>query len=58
MEALDGLPQRQRAAVVLRHYNDLSERQVADLLGCSVGNVKSLTSRGLATLRSHLEGLS
>lgn len=58
MEALDRLPQRQRAAVVLRHYNDLSERQVADLLGCSVGNVKSLTSRGLATLRSHLKGLS
>lgn len=49
--ALLGLPARQRAAVVLRHYLDLSEAGTAELLGCSVGTVKSLTSRGLAALR-------
>jgi RNA polymerase sigma-70 factor (sigma-E family) len=49
--ALLALPPRQRAAVVLRHYEDLSEAQTAELLGCSVGNVKALTSRGLAALR-------
>jgi RNA polymerase sigma-70 factor (sigma-E family) len=49
--ALMRLPTRQRAAVVLRHYEQRSEAQTADLLGCSIGTVKSLTSRGLATLR-------
>ena len=49
--ALDGLPARQRAAVVLRHYEDLSEQDAAHALGCSVGTVKSLSSRGLQTLR-------
>lgn len=48
---LVSLPARQRAAVVLRHYEDMSEAGVAELLGCSIGNVKSLTSRGLAALR-------
>lgn len=52
---LETLPPRQRAAVVLRHYADQSERQTADILGCSVGTVKTLTSRGLATLRKRLE---
>lgn len=55
MDALASLPERQRAAVVLRHYTDLSERQVAEILDCSVGNVKSLTSRGLSSLRARLE---
>ncbi|GAA5191180.1 SigE family RNA polymerase sigma factor [Rugosimonospora acidiphila] len=49
--ALAGLPARQRAAVVLRYYEDLSEAQAAEVLGCSVGNVKSLTARGLQRLR-------
>ena len=49
--ALDALPARQRAAVVLRFYEDLSEQDAAQVLGCSVGTVKSLSSRGLRTLR-------
>nr|WP_231956740.1 MULTISPECIES: SigE family RNA polymerase sigma factor [unclassified Actinoplanes] len=49
--ALDGLPARQRAAVVLRYYEDLSEQDTASALGCSVGTVKSLCSRGLQALR-------
>lgn len=49
--ALDGLPARQRAAVVLRFYEDLSEQDAAHALGCSVGTVKSLSSRGLQNLR-------
>jgi RNA polymerase sigma-70 factor (sigma-E family) len=49
--ALLALPPRQRAAVVLRHYDDRSEAETAELMGCSVGNVKALTSRGLASLR-------
>jgi len=49
--ALDRLPARQRAAVVLRFYQDLSEQDTAHALGCSVGTVKSLSSRGLQTLR-------
>lgn len=45
------LPPRQRVAVAARVCLDLSEAQTADLLGCSTGTVKSLTSRGLAALR-------
>lgn len=52
--ALAGLPPRQRLAVVLRHYEDLSEQAAAQAMGCSTGTVKSLTSRGLAGLRQHL----
>lgn len=54
--ALMVLPVRQRTAVVLRHYEDLSEVQTAELLGCSVGTVKSLTSRGFAALRTTMSG--
>ena len=50
--ALDCLPARQRAVVVLRYFLDLSEAQTADALGCSIGNVKSQTSRALAKLRA------
>ncbi|MGW3075684.1 SigE family RNA polymerase sigma factor [Kitasatospora sp. NPDC001132] len=53
LQALAELPQRQRAVVVLRYWEDMSERQVADVLGCSPGNVKSQASRGLAKLRAH-----
>ncbi len=49
--ALASLPRRQRAAVVLRYFDDLTEAQAADVLGCSVGTVKSQTSRALAKLR-------
>ena len=49
--ALAQLPKRQRAAVVLRYYEDLSEAETADVLGVSVGTVKSTTSRALIKLR-------
>lgn len=49
--ALGQLPRRQRAAVVLRYYEDLSEAETADALGVSVGTVKSTVSRALARLR-------
>lgn len=48
------LPTRQRAAVVLRYYEDLSEADTAAILGCSVGTVKSQTSRAIASLRTTL----
>lgn len=50
--ALGQLPPRQRVMVVLRFYEDLTEVQTAALLGCSVGTVKSTTSRALARLRT------
>ena len=49
--ALDQLPPRQRAVLVLRYYEDLSEAAVADLLKIPVGTVKSNASRGLEDLR-------
>ncbi|MCE7082222.1 SigE family RNA polymerase sigma factor [Streptomyces sp. ST2-7A] len=48
--ALERLPYRKRACVVLRHAFDLSERETATALGISVGTVKSQTSRGIAEL--------
>jgi RNA polymerase sigma-70 factor (sigma-E family) len=48
------LPPRQRAAIVLRHYQDLSEAQTAEAMGCSVGAVKSSVSAGLSRLRQHV----
>jgi RNA polymerase sigma-70 factor (sigma-E family) len=51
---LAGLSMLQRAVVVLRYAEDLSEQQVAELLGVSVGTVKTHASRGLARLRRHV----
>lgn len=51
LAALRVLPPRQRAVVVLRYYDDLSEAQIAAALGCSQGAVKSHSSRALKTLR-------
>jgi RNA polymerase sigma-70 factor (sigma-E family) len=48
------LPLRQRAALVLRFFNDLSDDQIADELGCRAGTVRSLISRGLASMREHM----
>ena len=52
--ALQTLPPRQRAALVLRYYEDLSERDTAGVLGCSVPAVKSLIARGSEALRGEL----
>jgi RNA polymerase sigma factor (sigma-70 family) len=51
---LQRLPARQRAAIVLRIYEDLPEARVAEILGCRPGTVRSLVSRGLAQLRIHV----
>jgi len=52
--ALADLPYRQRAAIVLRFYEDLPEKRIAELLRCRPGTVKSLVSRGLASLRAEI----
>ncbi|WP_235927849.1 SigE family RNA polymerase sigma factor [Goekera deserti] len=57
MAALRQLPPRMRAVVVLRFYEDLSEAETARLLGCSVGTVKTQSSRGLARLRQSVAAL-
>jgi RNA polymerase sigma-70 factor (sigma-E family) len=49
-----GLPPKQRAAIALRYYEDLTDEQIAELLGCRTGTVRSYLSRGLATLREAL----
>jgi RNA polymerase sigma-70 factor (sigma-E family) len=54
-EAIRSLAPRQRAVVVLRYYEDLSEADIADALGCSTGTVKSTAARSLAKLRKYLE---
>ena len=55
-QALLVLPLRQRSALFLRYYEDLSESQAADAFGCSIGAMKSLVNRGLKELRLQLEG--
>jgi RNA polymerase sigma-70 factor (sigma-E family) len=51
---LSRLPDRQRAALVLRFFEDLTDDQSATALGCRVGTVRSLVSRGLAALREQM----
>jgi len=53
-DAVRALPERQRAVVVLRYYEQLSEKEAAAALGVSVGTIKSQSSRALDTLRGHL----
>jgi RNA polymerase sigma-70 factor (sigma-E family) len=55
LQALEQLPPRMRAVVVLRWYEGLTEAETAQALGCSVGSVKSQASRGLARLRELLD---
>ena len=52
LRALAALPPRQRAAVVLRYWEDLTETQTAEAMGCSVGTVKSNAAKGIAKLRA------
>ena len=53
-QALRALPQRQRAVIVLRYYEGLSEAEIADALGCRPGTVKSLAKRALDHLAKEL----
>lgn len=53
-EFVQTLPRRQRAVIVLRYYEDLSEAEIAETLGVSVGTVKSQASRALAAMRSRV----
>jgi RNA polymerase sigma-70 factor (sigma-E family) len=57
LHALAELPRDQRAVLVLRYFNDLTEAQAATVLGCSEGTVKSRAFRGLARLRESLSPL-
>lgn len=52
IEHLRHLPARQRAVIVLRYFDDLTEAATAEALGCSIGTVKTHASRALATLRT------
>ena len=52
LKALAQLPLRQREAVVLRYWEDLTETQAAEAMGCSVGTVKSNAAKGIAKLRA------
>lgn len=56
VSALRQLPVRQRTVLVLKHFEDMSEVGIADALGCSVGAVKGLTTRGLNGLREAMGG--
>ncbi|MGD9996396.1 MAG: RNA polymerase sigma factor [Ilumatobacteraceae bacterium] len=54
LEVVDRLPFRQRTVLVARYWLDLSEAEIADLLGCRRGTVKSLASRAMTALRKEL----
>jgi RNA polymerase sigma factor (sigma-70 family) len=51
---LERLPRRQRAVLVLRYYQGLSDIEIADVIGCQAGTVRGYASRALATLRVEL----
>ena len=53
-QRLAALPRQQRVVMVLRYYEDLSDDQIADVLGCRAGTVRGYASRALATLRIDL----
>jgi RNA polymerase sigma-70 factor (sigma-E family) len=53
--AIDRLPDRMRTAVVLRYYEDMTEAEVAEILGVSLGTVKSTVSRAVAKLRGDVD---
>jgi RNA polymerase sigma-70 factor (sigma-E family) len=53
-EALLRLPERQRAALVLRFYEDLSDAQTAEVMRCRPGTVRSLVSRAMQTIRAEV----
>lgn len=57
-EQLRQLPTKQRAVIVLRYYEDLTEQQTADILGCSLGTVKSQAAKAIGNLRKHVDGFS
>lgn len=59
-QAVAGLPRRQREAVVLRYFEDLSVRETVRLMGCAEGTVKALSHQAVSTLRGHptLAGLA
>lgn len=56
--AIQRLPRRQRAVIVLRYYEDLDVNETAEVMGCSVGTVKSHTARAMKTLRATAVALS
>ena len=58
LDALRALPDRQRVAVVLRHWQDLSVTETAEAMGCTESAVKTHTSRGVARLRELLSDLT
>jgi RNA polymerase sigma-70 factor (ECF subfamily) len=55
--ALEGLPERQRAVVVLRHYQEMSLDEIAETLGMRLGTVKSTLHRALGRMRTGLRGV-
>jgi RNA polymerase sigma-70 factor (sigma-E family) len=56
LRALATLPPRQRAVLVLRYFDDMAESEIAELIGCSVGTVKSHVARALTKLRATADG--